>query len=41
VPAAPHEQIYEEAMASIAALARNWSDAVQGLHFRESHQAAA
>jgi hypothetical protein len=43
-PAAPprsHEVIYAEAMASIAALAQNWSDAVEGLFDTPAHQAAA
>jgi hypothetical protein len=36
-----HELIYEEAMASIAELARNWSDAVEGLYVSTTHRAAA
>jgi hypothetical protein len=36
-----HDLIYQEAMASIAALAQNWSHAVEGLVVPGSHQAAA
>ena len=39
--ATPHELIYEEALAGIAALARNWSDAVRGIVVAEPYRAAA
>jgi hypothetical protein len=37
----PHERIYEEAMASIAALAQNWSEAVDDLYGRGTDRSAA
>ena len=40
-PGVPHEQIYEEAMASIAALAQDWSEAVDDLHGRGTDRSAA
>jgi hypothetical protein len=39
--AVPHEQIYEEAMASLAALAQNWSEAVDDLYGGGTHRSAA